>query len=153
MWNPNWPWSEIGLSPVQENLSKSKNRTFRGMHWQLPPFEQGKLVTVLDGKIVDYVVDLRRSSASFGELLKFELDSDSMSSLWVPPGFAHGFEALLDDTLVVYQVTKRWSQEHERSFSPMSMKNLEKSGRGYLLSDKDSRAPGFSDLAPGDIFD
>lgn len=155
VWNPAWPWKEIGgFLPVQENLSKSRLGTFRGMHWQLPPFEQGKLVTVPSGAITDYVVDIRKSSQNYGEVHKFEIDSDNMHSLWVPPGFAHGFESLVDDTLVIYQVTKKWSKDHERSFSPLSLVEIAKSVSGELvLSDKDAMATNFKDLRSDETFD
>lgn len=153
MWNPDWPWGEIGLQPLQENLSKSKLGTFRGMHWQLPPFEQGKLVTVLRGRIVDYVVDLRRSSPDYGKLEEFEIDEDAMSSVWVPPGFAHGFQTTSDDTMVMYQVTKRWSREHERAFSPLSLQSFGLVTEDWILSEKDSQATHFADLFEEDLFD
>ena len=154
IWEEDFPWSKLGLSPAQENVSISRRRVFRGMHWQLPPFEQGKLVTVLTGAIRDFVVDVRKSSNLFCKLQVFELDGRNMQSLWVPPGFAHGFESLEDDTVVVYQLTNKWSPEHERSFSYISLGELtELDVEDLLLSSKDSAAAPLAGLDSGDFFD
>jgi dTDP-4-dehydrorhamnose 3,5-epimerase len=104
----------IGAHFVQENVSRSRRCVLRGLHYQIR-HTQGKLVRVLAGEIFDVVVDLRRSSPSFGKSLAVTLDAASMRSLWVPPGFAHGFLALSDDTRVQYKVTDFWSREAERT--------------------------------------
>lgn len=102
---------------VQENVSVSRRYVLRGLHYQLLPHAQGKLIRVLAGKIFDVVVDLRRASASFGRSLNVTLDADSLRSLWVPPGFAHGFLALADDTRVQYKVTEFWVPQAERTLA------------------------------------
>ena len=99
---------------VQENVSRSHAYVLRGLHYQIP-HTQGKLVRVLAGQIHDVVVDLRRSSAAFGRSCAVRLEAASAHSLWVPPGFAHGFLALADDTRVQYKVTDYWSREAERT--------------------------------------
>lgn len=99
---------------VQENVSRSRAYVLRGLHYQIRQ-TQGKLVRVLAGEIFDVVVDLRRSSATFGRSLSVQLDAASARSLWVPPGFAHGFLALADETRVQYKVTDYWSREAERT--------------------------------------
>jgi dTDP-4-dehydrorhamnose 3,5-epimerase len=99
---------------VQENLSRSRAYVLRGLHYQIR-HTQGKLVRVLAGRIFDVVVDLRRSSRAFGRALALELDGAQPRSLWVPPGFAHGFLALADGTAVQYKVTDFWSREAERT--------------------------------------
>ena len=104
----------IGARFVQENVSRSRRFVLRGLHYQIP-HTQGKLVRVLAGEIFDVVVDLRRSSPSFGKSLSVALDAASARSLWVPPGFAHGFLALSEDTRVQYKVTDFWSRESERT--------------------------------------
>jgi len=76
--------------------------------------EQGKLVTVLKGRILDVAVDIRKGSPWFGKHVAVELSANELKLLWIPPGFAHGFQALEDDTLVLYLVTKEYSREHER---------------------------------------
>src|ERR1700739_4733266 len=93
---------------VQENVSHSRAYVLRGLHYQIR-HTQGKLVRVLAGEIFDVVVDLRRSSPAFGKSCSLRLDAAAARSLWVPPGFAHGFLALADGTRVQYQVTDYWS--------------------------------------------
>ena len=154
IWSDFYPWEEIEAKPVQENLSESKKNVFRGMHWQIPPFEQGKLVTVLHGAIVDFIVDLRLGSVDFGKGIKFSLESESQSSLWVPPGFAHGFLSLEEGTMVLYQVTKPWNPDLERSFSPDSLEGLFGLATSDLtLSLKDRNAPKFPELSEEDCFE
>jgi dTDP-4-dehydrorhamnose 3,5-epimerase len=98
---------------VQENVSRSRAHVLRGLHYQIP-HTQGKLVRVLAGEIFDVVVDLRRSSATFGRSCAVQLDAGPRS-LWVPEGFAHGFLALADETRVQYKVTDFWAREAERT--------------------------------------
>lgn len=99
---------------VQANLSVSRRGVVRGLHYQLKPMEQGKLVTVVQGRIFDVAVDIRRGSPWYGKYVSVELSSNDHRLLWIPPGFAHGFQALEDDTIVLYFVTKEYSREHER---------------------------------------
>lgn len=99
---------------VQENVSHSRAHVLRGLHYQIR-HTQGKLVRVLAGKIYDVMVDLRRSSEAFGRSCAVQLDASGRHSLWVPPGLAHGFLALADETRVQYQVTDYWSREAERT--------------------------------------
>ncbi len=99
---------------VQENVSRSRAHVLRGLHYQIRQ-TQGKLVRVLAGEIFDVVVDLRRSSPTFGRSCTVQLDATRARSLWVPPGFAHGFLALADETRVEYKVTDFWSREAERT--------------------------------------
>ncbi|HID42068.1 MAG TPA: dTDP-4-dehydrorhamnose 3,5-epimerase [Pyrodictium sp.] len=99
---------------VQANVSVSRRGVVRGLHYQLRPSEQGKLVTVLRGRIVDVAVDIRRRSPWFGKYVAVELSEDNHRLLWIPPGFAHGFQALEDDTLVLYLVTKEYNPKYER---------------------------------------
>jgi dTDP-4-dehydrorhamnose 3,5-epimerase len=99
---------------VQENVSRSQRFVLRGLHYQIPN-AQGKLVRVLAGEIFDVVVDLRRSSTAFGRSLALALAAERAQTLWVPPGFAHGFLALSDETRVQYKVTDFWWRESERT--------------------------------------
>jgi dTDP-4-dehydrorhamnose 3,5-epimerase len=101
---------------VQENISESQRFVLRGLHYQIP-HAQGKLLRVLAGEIFDAVVDLRRTSPSFGRSLARTLTAGEARSLWVPPGFAHGFLALTPGTRVQYKVTDFWSREAERSLA------------------------------------
>ncbi|MCR8432674.1 MAG: dTDP-4-dehydrorhamnose 3,5-epimerase [Crenarchaeota archaeon] len=104
----------ISYDFFQVNLSKSRKGVVRGLHYQLRPMEQGKLVSVVRGRIFDVAVDIRRGSPWFGKYVAVELSEENHYALWIPPGFAHGFQALEDDTLVLYLVTKEYSPMHER---------------------------------------
>lgn len=100
---------------VQHNQSLSRQvGTIRGLHYQIPPAAQGKLVRCVRGSILDVAVDLRRSSPTFGRHVAVELSSDSDSQLWIPAGFAHGFCTLTPDAEVWYAVTHTYSPAHER---------------------------------------
>jgi dTDP-4-dehydrorhamnose 3,5-epimerase len=100
---------------VQHNQSLSRQAgTVRGLHYQLPPAAQGKLVRCVRGAILDVAVDIRRSSPTFGRHVAVELAGDADSQLWIPAGFAHGFCTLKPDTEVWYGVTSTYSPDHER---------------------------------------
>ena len=86
----------------------------RGLHYQLEPYAQGKLVRVITGKIFDVAVDIRRGSPTFGKWVSAELSEDNKKMLWIPPGFAHGFLALEDNTNVLYKSTNEYNKESER---------------------------------------
>jgi dTDP-4-dehydrorhamnose 3,5-epimerase len=98
---------------VQDNHSRSARNVLRGLHYQLQQ-AQGKLIRVVAGEIFDVVVDLRRSSSSFGRWMGHRLSAQSKQMLWVPAGFAHGFLALSDGTEVLYKTTDYYAPEHER---------------------------------------
>jgi dTDP-4-dehydrorhamnose 3,5-epimerase len=104
----------IAESFVQDNLSCSKKGVLRGLHYQLPPFAQGKLVSVVRGKVVDVAVDIRLQSPTFGKYVMVELSAENKRQFWIPAGFAHGFIALEDDTLFSYKCTNVYSPEHDR---------------------------------------
>ena len=106
----------IGLSPrfVQENHSKSIKGVLRGLHYQLPPKAQGKLVRVIHGEIFDAVVDIRKDSPTFGQWLSEVLTDHNKKQLWIPPGFAHGFLTLSETAEVLYKATDFYSPEYER---------------------------------------
>jgi dTDP-4-dehydrorhamnose 3,5-epimerase len=128
---------------VQDNQSRSHNGVLRGLHYQLPPRSQGKLIRVIRGAVCDIVVDLRRSSQTFGEWHAFDLSESNSAQLWVPPGFAHGFMALSDPTDVIYKVTEYYSPEHDRSIrwdDPDIGIEWPLDGNP-ILSDKDANAP------------
>ena len=106
----------IGLSPrfVQENHSKSIKGVLRGLHFQLPPKAQGKLVRVIHGEIFDAVVDIRKDSPTFGQWLGEVLSADNKKQLWIPLGFAHGFLTLSETAEVLYKATDFYAPEFER---------------------------------------
>ena len=111
-------FDEFRIPPfVQDNLSLSSRGTIRGLHWQMAPWAQGKLVTCLTGEIYDVIVDIKIDSPTFGQHLGIELTETKPFALWVPPGYAHGFQALKDDTRVVYKVTSYWNADSECSLN------------------------------------
>lgn len=111
--------SDIGLPVprrfVQDNHSSSKAGVLRGLHYQLPPHAQGKLVRVVRGAAFDVAVDIRRGSPSFGQWVGAELTAENKRQLWIPEGFAHGFVALQDDTHFLYKTTDVYAKDCERS--------------------------------------
>jgi len=100
---------------VQDNHSYSAAGVLRGLHYQLLPHAQGKLVRVVHGRAFDVAVDIRRGSPHFGQWFGSELSAASRRQLWIPPGFAHGFLALEDDTHFLYKTTDVYARECERS--------------------------------------
>lgn len=97
----------------QDNHSRSSKNVLRGLHFQSPPMDQGKLVRVIRGSVLDVIVDIRKSSSTFGHHLKVVLTDQNKNIFWVPPGFAHGFLTLEDDTDFLYKVTNEYSKAHE----------------------------------------
>ena len=105
-------WAKAGLPAlVQDNLSRSKMGSVRGLHYQIPPNPIGKLVRCARGRIFDAVVDIRRKSPTYGRSASIELDDAGNRMLWVPAGFAHGFCALSTVADVTYKVTDFWSKD------------------------------------------
>ena len=100
---------------VQDNHSRSVKGVLRGLHYQLPPKAQGKLVRVVQGEVFDVVVDIRKDSPTYGEWVGEALSADNKKQLWIPPGFAHGFLTLSDTAEFLYKTTDYWSPEHERA--------------------------------------
>lgn len=138
---------------VQDNLSRSKRGVLRGLHYQLPPSPQGKLVRVSRGRIHDVVVDVRRSSPEFGQWASYDLTEERIEQLWVPPGFAHGFLAMADGTEVVYKVTEFWDPDRERAIrwdDPALGIEWPLRGEQPLVSDRDASAPSLEDA---EVFD
>ena len=108
----------IGCRFIQDNQSLSvKVGTLRGLHFQIPPFAQAKLVRVLKGAIFDVAIDIRSRSATFGRFAAATLSADNGQQLFVPAGFAHGFCTLAPDTEVLYKVDAPYSREHERGLA------------------------------------
>lgn len=105
---------EIGVKQefVQDNQSFSIQGVVRGLHFQRPPFSQGKLVRVVKGKVLDIAVDLRRNSSTFGKYESFVLDSEACNMVYVPEGFAHGFAALTD-AIFLYKCTAFYNKDSE----------------------------------------
>jgi len=137
---------------VQDNQSLSVAMgTVRGLHFQLQPHAQGKLVRVLRGRILDVAVDLRAASPSFGRHVAVELSAENGQMLWVPPGFAHGFVTRAPETEVAYKVTALYAPECDRSLAwndPALGIDWGLAAADATLSDKDRRAPLLADLGP-----
>ena len=98
---------------VQDNESISKKGVIRGLHFQKPPFSQGKLVRVVQGSVIDVAVALRKNSSTYGKSISIELNAENRKQLWIPEGFAHGFEALEDQTIFLYKCTNYYSPQSE----------------------------------------
>lgn len=143
----------IDLTFVQDNHSYSAAKgVVRGLHYQLPPFAQDKLVRVTRGAILDVAVDIRKSSPTFGKWVALEVSAEKWNQILVPKGFAHGFMTLVDNTEVIYKVTNYYSPEHDRSIrfdDPAIGIDWPIASADVQLSDKDQKAPL---LADADIF-
>ena len=128
----------------QDNESKSSKGVLRGLHYQLPPHAQTKLVRVIQGRVLDVAVDIRKNSATFGKYVAVELSAENKKQMLVPRGFAHGFVVLEDDTIFAYKVDNYYSPECDRgiAFDDESLNIdwiLEK--EELKLSDKDTKQP------------
>lgn len=139
----------IDLTFVQDNHSYSAAKgVVRGLHYQLPPFAQDKLLRVTRGSILDVAVDIRRSSPTFGRWVAQEVSAEKWNQILVPKGFAHGFMTLVENTEVIYKVTNYYSPEHDRSIrfdDPAIGIDWPLPSSGVQLSDKDRKAPLFAD--------
>ena len=147
---------EAGITAtfVQDNHSLSRAAgVLRGLHYQLPPFAQAKLVRVVKGAILDVAVDIRRSSPTFGRWLSLEVSAEQWNQIFVPAGFAHGFVTLVEETEVIYKVDRLYAPSHDRAIrfdDPVIGIEWPVVGGGLSLSDKDRAAPL---LADADLFD
>jgi dTDP-4-dehydrorhamnose 3,5-epimerase len=103
----------IDATFVQDNQSFSQKGALRGLHAQAAPFAQGKLVRVIQGKVIDFAVDIRKNSPTYGHHFGVELSGENHKQLWVPPGFLHGFLTLEDDTIFTYKVTNYYDKASE----------------------------------------
>lgn len=138
---------------VQDNHSHSKRHVLRGLHYQLEPAEQGKLVRVVSGAVFDVAVDVRRSSAGFGTWVGHHLSAENRMQFWVPPGFAHGFFVLSETADVIYKMTAYHSPQHARSISwddPAIGIDWPLDGATPILSETDAAAVS---LAEAEVFD
>lgn len=140
-----------GLQPefVQDNHSRSSRNVLRGLHYQLPPHAQGKLVRVVQGEVFDVAVDIRRASPTFGKWVGAVLSAENHNQLWIPPGFAHGFITLSETAEFLYKTTDFYDPRSERCIAwndpqigidwPEGCAPLlsEKDQKGVLLSEAD----------------
>ena len=131
----------------QDNISYSTKNVLRGLHFQKAPYEQGKLLHVIKGRIFDVAVDVRKNSPTFGEWTGVNLSDEKMQMLFIPPGFAHGFCVLSDEVIFQYKVTKEYNRECEAGIIWNDPKlNIEWPIDNPLLSDKDKILPQFDSV-------
>lgn len=130
---------------VQDNESLSQKNVLRGLHFQIPPFAQDKLVRVIKGSVLDIAVDLRKSSPTYGQSYSIILSGENKKQLFIPAGFAHGFITLEDDTLFSYKCSNYYEKNAERTilWNDKSL-NIEWNCDQPLLSDKDLIGENFS---------
>ncbi|MEP6342280.1 MAG: dTDP-4-dehydrorhamnose 3,5-epimerase [Maricaulaceae bacterium] len=137
--------TDTNLNFVQDNFSYSNQAgTVRGLHYQAPPFEQGKLVRCTRGKVVDVAVDVRPSSPTYGKQVRAVLSADNGHQIWVPPGFLHGFCTLENNSEVAYKVTNYYSKECDGNVlwnDPTLNIDWGIDEEKAILSDKDKNAP------------
>ncbi len=106
--------TSLNINFVQDNHSKSTKGVLRGLHYQLPPYSQGRLVRVIQGEVLDVAVDIRKNSPTFGQYVSQILSSENKKQMWVPQGFAHGFLTLSDTSEFLYKTTNFYKRESER---------------------------------------
>ena len=137
----------LDIEFVQDNHSKSGLGVLRGLHYQIEQ-PQGKLVRVVNGKVFDVAVDIRKSSPTFGHWVGEILSAENFRQMWVPPGFAHGFLVLADETEFLYKTTNYYAPEHERSIrwndADLSI-DWPSDGLNLRLSDKDQNGDTFAE--------
>ncbi len=130
---------------IQDNHSKSQKGVLRGLHYQLPPKPQGKLVRVVQGEVFDVAVDIRKNSPFFGKWVGVHLSSKNKKQLWIPEGFAHGFLTLSETAEFLYKTTNFYAPEYESGIhwkDPLIDITWPEIGMSPLVSKKDQMAPG-----------
>ncbi|RLD09374.1 MAG: dTDP-4-dehydrorhamnose 3,5-epimerase [Chlamydiae bacterium] len=145
----------INVHFVQDNMSSSTKNVLRGLHYQLDPMAQGKLVRVVVGEVFDVAVDIRKGSPWYGKWVGQKLSAKNGRSMYVPPGFAHGFCVLSNDAVFHYKCTNYYSRENERGLlwndSEVGIE-WPVSGNEVVLSEKDKNAVGLSDIETNFIY-
>ncbi|MFH0866012.1 MAG: dTDP-4-dehydrorhamnose 3,5-epimerase [Bacteroidota bacterium] len=132
---------------VQDNQSLSTKGTLRGLHYQRPPFEQGKLVSVIQGAALDVVVDIRKKSTFYGKYFSINLSGQNKTMLWIPPGFAHGFLTLEDNTIFIYKCSQIYNKDSEGSVRwDDPYLNIDWNITNPVISEKDNKSPLFNEL-------
>ncbi len=142
-------YQNIGLDLVfvQDNQSLSQKGVLRGLHFQNPPFAQGKLVRVVKGSVIDVVVDIRKNSTTYGEYFAVKLSEENKKIFWIPEGFAHGFVALENDTVFTYKCTEVYNKDSEDAlvWNDVDL-NIDWGVENPLVSEKDMIATSFKDF-------
>lgn len=137
----------LDLHFVQDNESKSQKGVLRGLHFQNPPYAQGKLVRVMKGAVIDVAVDIRKGSPWYGKWVSIELNEDNKFMYWIPEGFAHGFVTLTDNTVFFYKCTNVYNKASEGSvrWNDPDL-NVQWGVNNPILSEKDKVSPLFKDF-------
>lgn len=142
-------FEEIGIPAqfLQDNESCSKKNVLRGLHFQKPPFDQGKLVRVIKGAVLDVAVDIRKNSPTFGKYFSVLLSEKNKKMFWIPPGFAHGFLSLEEDTIFSYKCTNVYDKESEGAvlWNDPAI-NIQWNVQQPIVSEKDAAAPLLQDF-------
>lgn len=134
---------------VQDNQSMSQKGVLRGLHFQNPPDAQGKLVRVIQGSVLDVAVDIRKDSSTYGEHVAVELSAENKTQFWIPPGFAHGFLSLENDTIFAYKCTGLYAPQSEGAilWNDPDLNINWGEIKNPLISGKDSEAQLFANFA------
>ena len=133
--------SETFIKEINWSFTEKKG-TIRGMHFQYKPFTEDKIITCLKGRIFDVVIDLRTDSKTFLKWKYYILDESVNESLFIPKGFAHGYQSMTNKTEIVYFVSAKYSSKHERSINPLSsMLNINWPINKKIFSEKDKKSP------------
>lgn len=142
----------INVAFVQDNHARSTQKgVLRGMHFQIAPKSQGKLVRCVRGCILDVAVDIRVGSPSYGRHVAVELSAENWQQLWIPPGFAHGYVTLQDECEVIYKVTEYYAPDCDKGIAwddPALGIDWRLPASDIILSDKDGRQPRLLDIGP-----
>ncbi len=137
----------IEIDFVQDNQSLSQRGTIRGLHFQKAPYEQGKLVRVVQGRVLDVALDIRKNSPTYGQYYAIELSAENQTQFYIPPGFAHGFSTLEDNTIFCYKCTNYYHKASEGGvlFNDPAL-NIDWKVEGLFVSDKDKELPLLKDF-------
>ena len=142
----------LNINFTQDNESKSSKGVFRGLHFQLPPYEQAKLVRVVRGAVIDIVMDLRKDSPYYTKVYKVCLSEDNKCQFYIPAGFAHGFLSLKDDTIFQYKCSNVYNKESEGGINVYSIGDLEVNLLIRTISDKDKSLPSLEEFLKNNPF-
>ncbi len=140
----------------QDNITHSKKGVLRGLHYQLPPFQQSKLVSIIQGKVLDVVLDIRKGSPTFGQHFSQELNEENQLQLFIPRGFAHAFITLSETSIFQYKVDQYYHPESERCITPSDPDlgiDWKISEADWIQSEKDKNHPTLSQASVFDFKD
>jgi dTDP-4-dehydrorhamnose 3,5-epimerase len=152
---PKYSKSDIVYEPVQDNESRSSRGVIRGLHYQEEPFAQAKLIRVIEGRIYDIALDIRRGSPTFGRWFGLLIDSEKKLQFLIPKGFAHGFSVLSEKAIVLYKCDNTYSTDHERGIFALDPElgiDWKLGNEVPVISPKDLKQPLFKDITTNFTF-